>query len=547
MEKPNVSVKTRTAIFSLVNTCCGAGLLGSASVFKGQGIVLGSICSLLYLILSCITFQWCISAGIERKKLSFASLCEDLFPSKAFRLAVNGSILLFCYGCILSYGIIISTSLPDLIVWAFPSLDGSWIARPSTTLVLMALLVLFPLTSSKSLRGLSAVSSAAIIVLIYLVIYGFSSVIRSHMYDINFSLDQTPIGDIGLIRFNNFFMVLGILGFMYGCHMSCFAVYQTIDNVTPAIFKRVTLIAFSIIGAASSLIGIFFYLLIGDKLTGNALDNLAPRFGVHVARLLMFVLVTVSYPVLGLYVRDCLADMLIKQSPTRNFELFESSHVSLPLDDVTSFPEVFQTTVAAPPALSRISSVHSALNEGLDDEDFELGDVTTDIELNQADSGMIMTLDDVSIDLDTLVVPSIEECKEALAAEVNQIDDVAPALNDVINNHVISRKPSVVINCCGSTNLTGSQKLSTRQRFVWSFLIVASTVVIGLLVPDILVVFGVFGSLNASVIVFVFPALARLKCGLPVNNSLKILIYVSIAVGLMTACVGTTQSIIDIL
>ncbi|KAL0216756.1 hypothetical protein P9112_008940 [Eukaryota sp. TZLM1-RC] len=523
-------------VVSLLNTCLGAGIVSSAAAFKSQGLLLGFLTNIFYLVLSYYSFIWLIEAGLHRRKLSFQSLCQDVFPTKKWASrGLNMTILLFAWFCILSYSVLISTSVPNLLAWIFgPQVHSYFWGSSEFALFAISLTVLLPLGCCKTVGALSYASSCAIFVVLYLALFGITAFFKTILSDFSVISPNVDPQGVVLFRFSTFFVGLGLYGFAYGAHFSCFGLWKSLKDKSVKLFRKVILVGFLVIGITITIIGVCFYFVIGDAVRGNFLEALdEASVWVFIGNFLIFVLVTVSYPVLLLFVRDSIADQFFKPVYTSHPKIIEATN---PIDSV---PEIIQTSRVR--AISRTSSVSSfqefdeefslsesdRLTDSTDDFDGpRLSDV--EVELHDSKPDTIVDIDD-----DILIKPIPDAAEDQADVAIDVAD--AFGLNKEEENGEVK-----------NIEVTGSDKLNTRQRISISISIVASTLLIGLLIPDVLIVFGISGSLLASIIVFVFPAAVRLCCGLPVSRRLRTLCIMSLVTGITTALVGTVQAIMDL-
>ncbi|KAL0241590.1 hypothetical protein GEMRC1_006825 [Eukaryota sp. GEM-RC1] len=535
----NVGSSPLSITISFINTCLGAGVVASASAFRSQGVLLGGITNILYLIISIIAFNWIIESGDHRRKYSFQALLLDVFPkNRSYGIGMNITVLLYAWFCILTYAVIISSSLPSLLIWVFPSINGKWFVSGHVCLVIIATVVLLPLSLQKTVGALAYASSTAALVAVYMAIYGIYAMFQTNVNDISFLDPETEQGEVYLFKFETFFVGVGLYGFMYAAHVGAFGLYKALRDRSVASFRRIIIVAFSCIGTVLTVIGISYYLLIGDSVRGNFLENLdSSRSGVLLANFLLFSLVTVSFPILALYVRDSIADLFFNDTKMDKVEGEQG----------VALPEIIQTRI--PKSYSRSSFIDA---EHVDE--FSETDRLTD----HTDDDENVSLSDVDIDTDALRRSLDKKREESHTPSILDIDETtidiqpipAAAEEEVDHSLDLGKTDGFTYEAAleeySKPEATGTDRLTSKQRVLVTLGIVYFTVFVALLVPDVLIVFSFSGSLVASIIVFVFPAFVRLYCGLPVTKLTKSMCIFSIVVGCMTAAVGTTQAVQDL-
>ncbi|KAL0241461.1 hypothetical protein GEMRC1_006696 [Eukaryota sp. GEM-RC1] len=502
---------------NLVNTVLGAGLVASASAFKSQGVILGAFTNILYLVISIIAFNWIIECGDHRRKYSFQTLLLDVFPKyKSCGFGINVIVLLFTWFCILSYAILISSFMPNLVTLVVPSIEGKWFVSGQVCLIVIATTVLLPLSLQTTVGPLVYASSAAALVVLYLMIYGVYALVKSNSTSVSFLDPEIEQGEVYLFKFDTFFVGVGLYGFMYAAHVGAFGLYKGLRNRSVASFRVITFVAFSCIGSILTVVGICYYLLIGDAVRGNFLDSLdGCRSGVLLANFLLFSLVTVSFPILALYVRDSLAD------------LFFSTPIMVAVEgeDCEALSNIFSRSSDEYNEIGRLTNHTDDDENNLSNVDIDTDALRPlDMKMSELRTSPLIDLDETYVDV--LPIPAAAE-EEDHSLDLGKTDEFTyEAALDY-------SKPEA----------TGTDRLTSKQRVLVTLGIVYFTVFVALLVPDVLIVFSFSGSLLASIIVFVFPAFVRLYCGLPVTKLTKAMCIFSIVVGCMTAVVGTTQSV----
>ncbi|KAL0238518.1 hypothetical protein GEMRC1_012991 [Eukaryota sp. GEM-RC1] len=169
------------------------------------------------------------------------------------------------------------------------------------------LLLLLPLSCTKSLESLKYVSSCAILVV-------FALTFRV-MYLFVLMFLQEDISEIfkglRLFEFGNFFIGLGIFSFAFAIHVGGLALYHELDNKSVGKMLQISKFSFLFTIILLSTLGISGFIVFGDKLDSNILSNLDPSLWItKLLNLGVSLLVIASYPLLLHCAKESLMSLL---------------------------------------------------------------------------------------------------------------------------------------------------------------------------------------------------------------------------------------------
>ncbi|GMM32976.1 Avt7 protein [Saccharomycopsis crataegensis] len=258
---------TISSIANLTKTIVGAGMLAIPYAFRADSIIFGILIILLAGVASGfgLYLQFRSSKFLPPGHATFFSVCSITYPklSAIFDLA----IFLQCYGCCVSYLVIVGDLLPDLI--KHDSFQRSQ-AILSSAIIIFPLLYLKSLNSLKytSMLGLAAIAYLFLLVVAHFVVGDVSSELKGEIRIIE------PLGLVPMLS------TFSIIVFAYTGHQN---MYSVINESKDKSTKNILVIIVSCVAISTTLfiiIGLAGYLTFGSNVSGNVIlmyDNKLPN------------------------------------------------------------------------------------------------------------------------------------------------------------------------------------------------------------------------------------------------------------------------------
>jgi amino acid permease len=288
------------AVFNLVNSTIGTGVLGLPLVFKDCGLVLGFIFLIAFALLAAYTLillHKCSQILINRND-------ERYISSKSYEdigQVVNGrwgaffvKLCVICinFGGCLSFQIIIGDLLLSSIGERIRGDDNDdikyiWLERPFVVGAI-ALLLLFPLSIIERMHSLRFISLLSL-----LTVIGFILVVVIY-YFVEGETHQE--GDLHLFRFDiSIFKVLSICTFAYSCHTNILPISK--DFKDPSNIDKAVLWSVTIVWTSYSFMASFGYLTFYDGTEGNILLSYPEKdVVIDIIKVLMAMSVILTFP-----------------------------------------------------------------------------------------------------------------------------------------------------------------------------------------------------------------------------------------------------------
>ncbi|KAK5065077.1 hypothetical protein LTR84_000912 [Exophiala bonariae] len=302
-----------SSVINLLNTIVGAGVLAMPLALSHMGILLGTIVILwagltagfgLYLQTRCARY-------LERGSASFFALSQITYPNAA--VIFDAAISIKCFGVGVSYLIIIGDLMPK-VVRGFASEDAlAPFMFDRHFWVTAFMLVVIPFSFLRRLDSLKYTSVIALIsigYLVILVVYHFAAhdTLPEEGY-------KTPLRIFKWASAVSALSSFPVIVFAYTCHQNMFSILNEIGDNS---HFRTTGVATASIGTAASiyvLVAITGYLSFGNEVSGNIVENYAPKPATIIGQAMIVILVMFSYP---LQVHPCRAsvDAVLKWRPS---------------------------------------------------------------------------------------------------------------------------------------------------------------------------------------------------------------------------------------
>lgn len=281
----------RGAIFSLVASAIGAGCLTLPLVFESQGIILAVFLLAFSIFLSYYSLISIASAEDKYKKYNYAALTEIVL-GKNWRYILEISLILFVFGTIIAYQIMIGFIIPS--IGNSLNIDISGQSNRIYILCIVNLLMT-PLSMFRdlsSLRFFTLFSTFSLVLISLLIIAEFP------LYALENSLSDVNWVKFDLKIINSFNLCL----FSVNCHSNFSQVQGELFNANIRRIKKVSMRSMGALFFTYFALGLFGYLsTVGN--TPNLIimrkaPNMVPNdFLMVIGRVLMVIILIVAVPI----------------------------------------------------------------------------------------------------------------------------------------------------------------------------------------------------------------------------------------------------------
>ena len=316
-------VPLRSAMFNLANTTLGAGIVSIPFFFSQCGIVLGTVLLLIIAQLSAYASVLLVEAAQTTNKWSYMEIAEAAFGKRGTR-SLEISILGLTVGVLSAFFVQIGDSGGDAIDSFLPSSENHpWFA---SHLFVKAAAVCFPLLPLASLRNLSGMANASLVVIVVitylvLIICFMGSGGGGADDDTNDGDDDKDRTDVHWAFIGeNLFEALPIMVLAFGNQINVHEVVLELQDPSP---QRITTLIYGtnlLVSTVYLVIGIAGYARFGALTSDNIVLNYHDLHGSQlaafsVARIGIVVVVMLSYPMLLFPCRHCLHAVLMGALP----------------------------------------------------------------------------------------------------------------------------------------------------------------------------------------------------------------------------------------
>lgn len=303
---------TASAIFNLVSTIVGGGVLSLPYAFSLVGVGLGTLMLVVTAIASDFSIYILVSCSRRSGSKTYEQVAARAFGPLA-KPVVQLMVFLLTVLILVAYTVLLKQLLSPLVdEYIFPHED---IGQFKKNLVAVAcVLLISPACFQRSVTALSRFSFFSICSVLILAVIIF---IRSFQ-----RVDEWPSFDAdavnSIVWFNNDFeavvKALPIFVCSYVCHFNVLPVHGELLRPTRRRLKRVvhcTVLCTSIFYFSVGLIGHFYCLALAQPTEDNILNSFSKSDGlVNIGRASLFVSILVSVPLVTLPCREALRGLL---------------------------------------------------------------------------------------------------------------------------------------------------------------------------------------------------------------------------------------------
>lgn len=277
-----------SSTINLVKTIMGAGMLAIPYAFRNDGVLVGSLLTLLAAVtsgLGLFILGKCSKTLINPRNSSFFTLCMLTYPSLSplFDLAM----IVQCFGVGLSYLILIGDLCPGL----FGGDRNYWIWGSA--------IIIVPLCSLKKMDSLKYSSILGLFALAYLSLLVLSTFAYDVIITDNYKSYRGEVSWWKVYDSKGLMSTFSIIIFAFTGSMNLFSIINELQDNS---LKNITAIINRSISIASAIflaVGITGYLTFGKNTLGNIILNYDPdSVWVHIGKLCLGSMVILSFPLL---------------------------------------------------------------------------------------------------------------------------------------------------------------------------------------------------------------------------------------------------------
>jgi amino acid permease len=308
-------------LFNLINTTVGSGILALPFAFREAGLVLGPILLFIVSILSCYTLFILLSSAKETNCFTYKELAEKMFPWKITGYIFEIVIFLFCFGALVGYCVILGQFLEiqmsRFLLYYFKGFETGWTVFLSNRALLTGIpmvFIIFPLCLLHKIHFLSYSSLLSILSALFVV---FVILARSIQVLIQGEIGNGPIKLVGSPT--SIFVAFPILCYSMASHITLLPMYSNMKKYSINIMRGVCGISTIICFLLYLITGIFGYLQFRDITLDNILNNFhTDDILATSAKVIISVVVVLSYPLLHFACRESLENVLFPDKPFSN-------------------------------------------------------------------------------------------------------------------------------------------------------------------------------------------------------------------------------------
>ena len=230
---------------------------------------------------------------------NYEDLCRHCFGKKGY-IAVSLSMLLFDFGALLTYLIILGDSLLPVLNEFF---NWNSIYYRRISIIISSIFLILPWLLYRDISKIektSAISVFTVFFIIIIIFIKYFQIQQDHHQD-----DYTPI-EINYFG-SDILTALGTVSFSFVCHDSSFLLYNTLSNPTNRRWSNLTHYSLFIAVAASLIFSIIGYLTFGNKVEPNILINYPQSdYLIICMRITYVITMALTYPISFYVVRHVL-------------------------------------------------------------------------------------------------------------------------------------------------------------------------------------------------------------------------------------------------
>ena len=258
------------SIFNLCSATLGAGALSLPFAFSQCGLVAGTLFLFLAGFTTHLSIRLLIEASDKTTFNSYEMLTVQLFGG-AMGVAVEFSILIFCFGTCIAYIVAVGDILEQGVLDVF---DLPGFVNRDSLMILFWAFIMFPLSMLEKINSLRFASMFGVCSIFFLSFsISFHSIRDVILHDSwNYDASLWPESPTALVK------SMPVVMFAFTCQVNVFSIYEELENKSAKRMNRVNVGAMKTCVVAYLLSGAFGYLDFGRTTQGNILKVSVARF-----------------------------------------------------------------------------------------------------------------------------------------------------------------------------------------------------------------------------------------------------------------------------
>ena len=302
------------AVFNLVNSIIGAGIIGLPYAIRDCGLIMGTF---LLLFVSWVTFYsvgLLIESGEEWKVYDYPSLAEKVFGKYGRRMATF-FVFTMAFGAMIAYMMIVGDSITRVAEGGANGNRDSLFADRRFVIVLTSLVTILPVSLFRKMSSLASTSlfsiSCDFALIVCVLAFSQQAAENSYVYAPGDSVPTRGItADLDAHAFSfaraRVFQGIGAMSFAFVCHHSSFVVYNSMKNRTEEAWRKVSGAGGLIACAACMILGLGGYLRFYSWSKADVLNNFGFSVEISFARILLSFTMILTYPMEMFVAREIL-------------------------------------------------------------------------------------------------------------------------------------------------------------------------------------------------------------------------------------------------
>lgn len=314
-------ITSNNAIFNLVSTIVGGGVLSLPYAFAKCGVILGSMALFLSCVISAFSIDLLVASSRGVGRSSYASVVQKAFGTNA-QVVTGGLIVLLTWLVAVAYIVLVGDLLVPIFGFFFDV--DIWGRRIICALVILCV---SPVCYQRSLNSLSALSALSII---SISIVGAAICYHSidafgHTHAIYSSQDAEVVAFKIRPHIRYFpenwcdaINVFPIFGVCFLCHFNVLPIHTELQMPTRKHMRLVVKYTMAVCCSLYFIVGVLGYFWSYSETCGNVLLNFAPDdILMSIGRICLSITLLFSFPLVVLPCRDTLHDLInvLKKKP----------------------------------------------------------------------------------------------------------------------------------------------------------------------------------------------------------------------------------------
>jgi len=290
-----------SCVMNLSKTVVGAGTLGLPAAFASVGPRLGVALLVVFGALSAFGLHLLAAAArlTRNEEKSFRALAVTASPR--FATVIDAAVAVKCFGVATSYLVVIGDTAPQVAegnhVRGALSRRWPWIT--------LSVVVLTPLCLLEKLDGLKVTSAASMVLVLVLTGCMLAYCLQERSASaIGDALDRELSFDLDAAK------TLTVFIFGYTCHQNIFAICNELERPTQARVDGIVLATIGLACGVYLVVALAGFTAFRGHVQGDVLDNFGDTSFLGAVRVVVAVLVALSYPLQSHPARACVFSLL---------------------------------------------------------------------------------------------------------------------------------------------------------------------------------------------------------------------------------------------